>query len=153
MKRIPTIFICAFALLAPGLSGDEEYTDPATPIEVKVGEVFVIALPATAGTGYGWRLAAELDGTILKLEGARFESPTRRRLAKVGRRGAKGRELLTFRALKAGETEIALKYSRVWEEDIPPTETATFTVIVQPGESGRPTSPPAKPIPAPGTTP
>ncbi len=133
MKRFANIIVCFFLLLTPVISGGEEYTDPVVPIEVEVGEVFVIALPATAGTGYGWRLAAGLDGAILQLEGSRFESPTGRRLAKVGRRGAKGRELLTFRALKAGEAEIALKYSRVWEEDTPPAEEATFTVIVQPG--------------------
>lgn len=154
MKRIIAILLCSSALLIPvSPVFGEEYTDPAVPIEVKVGEVFVIALPSTAGTGYGWRLAAGLDGTILKLEGSRFESPTGRRLAKVGRRGAKGKELLTFRALKEGKAEIALKYSRIWEKEKPPAEEATFSVLVQPGEAGRITSLPTASIPVPGTTP
>lgn len=98
-------------------------------IETEAGAEFTIALDSNPTTGYSWNFAEELDPERLTLVDSRFQPSS------TQRKGAGGTQFWTFRALRAGRTEIALKYFRTWEKGIPPIREVLFTVTVE--ESNR----------------
>ena len=49
----------------PAASSAREYSDPATPITVKAGEDFAIAVDSNRTTGYQWQLAEPLSVQVL----------------------------------------------------------------------------------------
>jgi inhibitor of cysteine peptidase len=81
---------------------------PTQVIEVGVGQTFAIALAANPTTGYTWQ--AQVDEQVLQPLGQEFEP----RSQGVG---AGGQEVMRFRALQAGETEITLEYRRPWQAE------------------------------------
>jgi inhibitor of cysteine peptidase len=96
------------------------YTDPETAIQVTAGEEFSIVLAGNPTTGYTWQV--HTDGRHLELLEQTFE--------RGGEGvGAGGQEIFRFRALAAGETEIACEYLRPWEEER--LESKCFRVTVQ----------------------
>ncbi|MDP8235062.1 MAG: protease inhibitor I42 family protein [Candidatus Erginobacter occultus] len=101
------------------------YTEPKVTIKIEAGAEFTIALDSNPTTGYSWNFAEKLDPEILTLVDSRFQPPETRL------KGAGGKQFWTFRALKEGRSEIALKYFRSWEKDVPPAREADFTVIVE----------------------
>ncbi len=96
------------------------------PIEVEVGQEFVIALEASPTTGYRWQFIDPLDEEILELVGSEYKVPENERI------GAGEEELLTFRAVSQGATRMSLGYGRPWERDVLPIKTRTFDVVVGP---------------------
>ncbi len=105
------------------------YTEADQAIETAVGAEFTIALDSNPTTGYSWDFAEEFDPGVLTLVDSRFQPP------QTQRKGAGGTQFWTFRARRAGRTEIALKYFRTWEKGIPPIREVLFTVTVE--ESNR----------------
>lgn len=103
-----------------------EFSDPNTPIDVKKGEDFVIALESNPSTGYLWELVEEPDSSILAFESMRYVQP----VTEEGTVGAPGKELWRFDTLEAGSAKISFKYVRPWEKDAEPEKTAEFTVNV-----------------------
>lgn len=101
-----------------------EYTDPNQKIEVGVGDKFTIKLESNPTTGYSWSLAAPLDAAILSTAGDSYIAD------KPQRTGSGGTQLLTFKAVGKGSTEIQLRYSRPWEENVQPAQAETFKVQV-----------------------
>lgn len=95
------------------------------PIEVKKGSEFSVGLDSNPTTGYSWRLACPLDGSVVALVGSEYE---RRGTPRIG---AGGEEVWTFRAVGWGKTGIEFEYSRPWEKDRPPAEKKTFEVTVR----------------------
>ncbi|MFN2226953.1 MAG: protease inhibitor I42 family protein [Anaerolineae bacterium] len=65
-----------------------------------------MALAGKPTTGYTWQATA--DDEYLQPLGREFE-------AQAGGVGAGGREVLTFRALRAGETTVRCEYKRPWQ--------------------------------------
>lgn len=94
------------------------------PIAVGVGQEFKLALESNPSTGNQWLLAKPLDERLLKLLGTEY------RRGRSGTPGAPGNEILTFRALSDGKTEIRLKYGRLWERDSSPSRKTNFVVII-----------------------
>ena len=84
------------------------YTDPGAAIRVAAGDRFALELASNPTTGYTWQI--QIDSRHLDLVGQEFES------GGVGV-GAGGKQVFRFRALAAGETEIACDYRRPWEEE------------------------------------
>jgi len=105
---------------------DLVFTLPGDPIKVKVGDRFAIRLDAQPGTGYDWTLAKPLDTKVVQADGTAY------RASKPGVIGGSGTEDLFFLAVGAGKQAIALQYSRPWEKDTAPYDTATFNVEVSP---------------------
>ena len=118
MRFLYVFSVCAFIFVSAFLNADVQ-----EPIMVKVGDEFEILLKANHTTGYQWRIAQDLDATMLELVGNSYESPT------VKRMGAGGQEIWTFKALKPGKTFLFMKYIRPWEENRP-ADQKTFTVII-----------------------
>ncbi len=114
-------------LLATGCTpgGVKEYTSPNQPIEVNVGEQFMIYLDSNPTTGYKWE--ASFDQTSLKLVKSEFKQDT----SKPGMVGVGGKEQFVFQGLKAGDTQIKLTYKRPWEQQSADAKVLTFTVNVK----------------------
>jgi inhibitor of cysteine peptidase len=90
-------------------------------ISVKVGEEFVIALPATPSTGYVWTAAGDPDLMFVSTQ----------QLAGGSQPGARGTQQLSFEGRRAGESELVLTYARSFEKTDPPAKTAKFAVTVE----------------------
>jgi len=96
------------------------------PVSVAAGQEFKLTLEATPSTGNQWLLARPLDERLLKYLGSEY----RRR---SGAPGASGNEILSFRALAEGKTDIRLKYGRLFERDSSPARKTNFVVVITPG--------------------
>lgn len=81
-------------------------------ISVRVNESFEISLKSNPSTGYTW-MDPIYDSEYLTLTGSTYILPP---LSNVS--GAPGTQVYTFKALKAGDTEIKLIYKRPWENCI-----------------------------------
>ena len=124
---IVSALMAGLIVLMAGCSGGKppEYSSSTSPIEVKVGEKFVISLESNPTTGYQWQLAEPLNTSILELVGSEYKAPETKLV------GAGGEERWTFKAVGEGETKIYLEYARPWEKDVAPAKSETFSVIVR----------------------
>jgi inhibitor of cysteine peptidase len=113
-------------LLALGCAagGVKEYTSSDQPIEVKVGNQFMITLDSNPTTGYKWE--ANFDQDMLKLVKSEFKQDTSR----PGMVGVGGKEYFTFMGVKSGDTQIKLTYKRPWEQQTADAKLVTFAVTV-----------------------
>lgn len=102
----------------------EEYLNPGEPIKVKVGQTFGISMKSNPTTGYGWKLSKALDNKVVLVTNV-FVPPDSKLV------GAGGHEVWTFKAVGEGQTDIAMKYVRPWEQDQSAVRTGAFTVIVK----------------------
>ena len=96
-----------------------------THVSVKTRQEFCLKIESNPSTGYGWALDQPLDETMLQLIGHDVEEPGETAMA-----GAPQFEIWTFKALKAGETAILLKYARPWEKNTPPVKTHRIIVSI-----------------------
>lgn len=102
-----------------------------TCVRVEPGRTFALRFQGRPGTGFSWSFAAEPDPKLLEFLGERAEP------ADSGLRvGGSETFVWTFRALAAGEAEVAMKYSRSWETDVPPLKTHLFKVTIASAEGG-----------------
>ena len=97
----------------------KRFDDPTQVIHVGVGQSFAIALTGNPTTGYTWQ--AEVEEQYLQPLGRKFE-PRGQGV------GAGGLEVVRFRALQAGETEITLRYKRPWQAEA--RDTKGFSVRI-----------------------
>ena len=97
----------------------KRYADPIAAIQIAVGERFAIELAGNPTTGYTWQVHA--DSQHLELLGQEFE-PGGESV------GAGGQEVVRFRVVAAGETEIACEYRRPWDKEV--RDTRRFRVAV-----------------------
>lgn len=137
MKRTIISIICAVLAVAGAFAvpamdeGEEEMAvflmseNGECCIQVEAGKLFAIRFQSSPGTGYSWVLAAELDKKLLEFLGEKMKEPGSGLLG--------GRETFdwTFRALAAGETEIAMNYVRPWEKEAVPAKTHVFKVKIR----------------------
>jgi predicted secreted protein len=75
--------------------------------KVKTDEMFTIELPGSLTSGYKW--TADYDKTFLQQIGTK-SVPFGESL------GGGGKEIVSFKALKSGITEIKLSHKRPWED-------------------------------------
>ena len=94
------------------------------PMAVRIGDSFTITLRANMSTGYQWQLTT-LDETMLQLVNSEYIPYKTKRL------GADGKQLWTFKALKAGETSIAFKYVRPHEKEKPPERQQIIPILIK----------------------
>jgi predicted secreted protein len=118
---------CAALLAVHSASAAE---DPAKVVETSVGKEFTIELESNRTTGYGWQLQKPLDESLVKAVKNEYLT-TPRPAGEVPMAGAGGKEVWTFKAVRAGKTAIDFKYVRPWEADKPPAKTASFRVVIK----------------------
>ena len=100
----------------------KRYADPRAAIQVAVGEQFGLELAGNPTTGYMWQINA--DSRHLELLSQKFE-------AGGEGVGAGGREVFHFRALAAGDIEIACEYRRPWDKETRDTRHYRVTISGQ----------------------
>ena len=126
MKKFMVLVVASIlmvSLLTGCGGGAKAYIDPDKTISVGVNQEFVIALDSNPTTGYDWE--ESYDESALKLVEDRYEPDEKAE----GLVGAGGTQYFTFKALKAGQTEITLVYKRSWETEI--LEQKVFDVNVK----------------------
>ena len=84
-------------------------------------QILEIRLPAQAGTGYTWALAANPMAT-LKL--ARSDTTS------ADRPGAPQTQIFMLQPTNTGAGDLVINYSRPWEKDKPPVRMFTLHVVV-----------------------
>jgi inhibitor of cysteine peptidase len=94
------------------------------PLTVACGEEFKITLESNPTTGNQWLMARPLDEKFLKLLGSEYKR------GRSGAPGSGGSDVLTFKALGEGKTQIHLKYARLWEQGAAAARTTNFVVVI-----------------------
>ena len=113
------LFFSILLTLAVSVSAQD-----AKPITAKSGQQFKVTLASNRTTGYKWDLAKPLDAKLLALVTNEYVRPNPQLI------GGGGNEVWTFKAVSEGKTEIALKYIRPWETNVPPVRTTNFVVVI-----------------------
>jgi predicted secreted protein len=129
---------CGFVLLmlaAPGLTIDRVDVAQAAQRVVAIAEgqsgttttigkdqIIEIRLPAQAGTGYSWTLAANPTAP-LKL--ARSDTTS------ADRPGGPQTQFFLLQPTSTGTGDLVINYSRPWEKDKPPARTFVLHVVVR----------------------
>jgi len=113
------LFFSVLLTLAVSVSAQD-----VKPITVTSGQQFKITLASNRTTGYKWDLAKPLDAKLLALVTNEYVRPNPQLI------GGGGNEVWTFKAVSEGKTEIALKYIRPWETNVPPVRTTNFVVVI-----------------------
>ena len=91
-----------------------------------VGDTIVVTLGSNPTTGFEWSDTVQISNPkVLKQIDHKFAPPEH-----TGALGASGKDVWTFKTLKAGTAEISMEYSRPWEggEKEKWTFVATITV-------------------------
>ena len=117
MKFLALLF-CGILCASAASAGERK------PISVVKGEEFKITLESNPSTGNQWLIAKPLDERLVKRLGSEYKR------GRPGAVGSAGNEILSFKALEEGKTEIYLKYGRWWEKDTAPARTTNFVVII-----------------------
>ncbi len=79
-------------------------------IEVASGDTLVVTLWSNKTTGYSWSETATIsDPGVLLQTNHEYVAP------QTGLMGASGNEVWTFKASKAGVSEVSMDYSQPWE--------------------------------------
>lgn len=102
---VSVIFLAACAAptpapVDPASSSMPALTDPAQPITVNAGEIFMIVVESNPSTGYHWEVVGELSGVELVSREYTAAEPVIP--------GSGGVEVWTFKAVTAGDISVTL---------------------------------------------
>lgn len=129
MSLKSTFFVIACALLvaAPALAVESVNGSVFTssPISVKVGQDFLIALPANPTTGYSW--SAKSSAAAIAVEGSAYQPSA----AGKGMMGAGGQQIFVLEATRAGMATVTFSYARPWQKGVKPARTMTFSITAR----------------------
>ncbi len=89
-----------------------------------VGDGYTFTLDENASTGYKWQLDETSD--VVRVEIKALPAPKSHR----PRVGGPGKVQVTITALKPGEANFSLSYTRYWERDQKPTRIILLSVMV-----------------------
>ncbi|MCX6212960.1 protease inhibitor I42 family protein [Spirosoma sp.] len=91
---------------------------------VRQGEVFIVSMPSSIGTGYTWQLASPADSTHVTFISKHY-------IAANNLDGGPGTDQFTFRAVKKGWVRLRFQYVRPWEKMLPKdTRYQTFSITI-----------------------
>jgi predicted secreted protein len=93
-----------------------------TTTTISKDQILQIRLPAQAGTGYSWTLAAD-PTALLKL--ARSDTTS------ADRPGGPQTQFFVLQPTNTGAGDVVINYSRPWEKDNPPVRTFVLHVVVR----------------------
>ena len=106
--------------------------DKDATLTIKSGEVFHIILEGNITTGYTWEVG-ELEEALLQQQGEveyRQSESSTDSTAEEPLAGAPGEFSFSFKALRAGDTELRLIYHRTFEPDVAPLDEFSITVHI-----------------------
>ena len=97
--------------------------DNGRSIELRVGDILEVTLPANPTTGFQWEVS-EVDNAILRPIGEPKFEPSSNAV------GSGGQVTFRFEAIGTGQTALKLIHHRAFEEDVPPIETFEVNITV-----------------------
>ncbi len=97
--------------------------DSGKKLDLAVGQVITVRLPANLATGCRWEVATEPDPRVLIVTEAGYDRPA------VAAPGADGQAWWKLRATGPGDTSIALRYLRPWAPGEDDREFALSVVV------------------------
>jgi len=97
--------------------------DSGKQVNLAVGQVFVAELPSDSTTGYRWNYLQDEQAIIEVVGKPQY-------LFGSAVDGSGGKEVWTFRAIKVGQQELRLDYSRPWGQKEAVMEKVSFKVVV-----------------------
>lgn len=100
-----TLTACTAA--AQQVSVDDSYS--GKEVKIGIGGSLTVTLTSNQTTGFQWELKEINDTSMLQKIDSKYEAST------TGLLGASGKEIWTFKALKAGRATINMEYSQPWE--------------------------------------
>lgn len=126
-KSMVLAIICALAVAAPAVAAEtvNGTVFSSSPAAVKVGQDFLIALPANPTTGYSW--TAKSGSSAIMVEGSAYQPST----AGKGMMGAGGQQIFVLEATRAGTATVTFSYARPWQKGMKPARTMTFTITAK----------------------
>jgi predicted secreted protein len=98
--------------------------EPPKPLKATLGEELKIKLECDSGSDCQWLLAKPLDPKFLKQLGKGIE----RTRTKSGESIC--HEVLSFKPLSEGKTEIRFKYDRLWAKNASPVRATNIVVVI-----------------------
>jgi inhibitor of cysteine peptidase len=121
------LFGCSFAKAteAPTAVPQLNISDPAKNLEATAGNEFKIIIDSNPTTGYHWEIVGELNKDMLEFISKEY------RADEPILTGSGGVDVLTFKAIRAGETLITLGYYPPSNDPVEPDQTVIFTVTVK----------------------
>jgi len=93
-------------------------------IMARTGSQFAVGLESTPGTGFSWALSQAPDASVANMLDMQTIPPAR------AVPGAPSVQCFTFEAIGVGTTPMEFAYFRPFEQDVPPAQTVTVTVVV-----------------------
>src|ERR1700757_5193518 len=112
MRSMSVAWLCLFCTF--GLAAAEP-----KPITVAAGQEFEVTLESPSGSDHQWLLAKPLNESYLKQSERRYK-----------RGGGGGSEVLRYKAIAEGKTQIHLQYASLWEKGATPLQSTNFVVII-----------------------
>jgi inhibitor of cysteine peptidase len=102
-------------------------TQSGTPVELASGQALLVRLPSNPTTGYRW-IYVEPKDAVLRVDGpSTYEAAQ----SSGNTAGAGGTEIWKLAPLKAGQQQLRFEYRRPWEQDVAPSQVATYAVTVK----------------------
>jgi inhibitor of cysteine peptidase len=102
-------------------------TQSGTPVELASGQALLVRLPSNPTTGYRW-VYVEPKDAVLRVDGpSTYEAAQ----SSGNTAGAGGTEIWKLAPLKAGQQQLRFEYRRPWEQDVAPSQVATYAVTVK----------------------
>jgi len=131
MKRaswVPLGLIIVFVILAgavvacarEGKNINLDLSGSGSQVDMTIGDSLTVTLPSDPRTGYSWSSWVS-DEIILEQLDNKY----------IGRLGAGGNEIWTFKALMEGTCTIEMDYRPPQEEDATPAQTFALTVNIK----------------------
>lgn len=103
-----------------------DITSSGKEVTLAAGGTLTVTLESNITTGYSWNENANIgDKTVMQQTDHKYQPPATPTL------GAGGKEVWTFKALKAGNSTISMEYRRPFEPTVAPAKIFTLTVTVQ----------------------
>jgi inhibitor of cysteine peptidase len=133
-RTINLIIICCMVLL--GLNGAgamaaasqeivKSDADRSSQVSLAPGQVLVIRLPSSPGTGYTWVVPGGPIGLLEPVGEPKYEYAGETKL------GGCEEQVFRFKAVRNGQMTLRLKYMRPWEKDKPPEKIYEINLIVE----------------------
>jgi inhibitor of cysteine peptidase len=97
-----------------------------TTVTLRSGDVLEVALPATLGTGYSWKVANSA-ANVLKAQG----KPEAGSAETASKAGQPENQVFLFNTLAKGTGQLEMQYQRPWEKDRKPAKTFSLTIKVE----------------------
>jgi inhibitor of cysteine peptidase len=118
--------VCALFVAAPAFADTYNGTVfTSSPVTVKVGQEFLIAIPGNPTTGYSW--TGKSANANITVWGSAYQGPSATGKPLMG---AGGQQIFVCAANKVGSAVLTFSYGRPWQKGVKPARSMTFNVTI-----------------------